>query len=235
MNPEDVVLVVLLNRGRDFDLVVREHWYRIPVRHAPRYFSGAQVLAFYLSGVFGESKWTVPQFALVRGHELVRRRDLLPDEQDHPRADDLYYKLQLGPLERREPPIVSKRARRMLFLWTTWERFANAVEFNDLVHRGPIHDRLWEALMAENLDADREILVREGRLRYRVDFMIYCPHGRVAVTIGPQPARQASTRRLRSVAISKEELENDFDRALERIRLQAAELAAHCASREAMA
>ena len=31
---------------------------------------------------------------------MVRRRDLLPDEPDHPRADQAYYKLQLGPLER---------------------------------------------------------------------------------------------------------------------------------------
>jgi hypothetical protein len=40
---------------------------------------------------------------------MVRRRDLLPDEPDHPSADGAYYKLQLGLLERLDPPIISLR------------------------------------------------------------------------------------------------------------------------------
>ncbi len=39
MNPDDVVLVVRLNNLRDWELIGQEHWYRIPVRHAPPFFS----------------------------------------------------------------------------------------------------------------------------------------------------------------------------------------------------
>src|SRR5262245_24779827 len=134
MNADDVVLVALVNNTHDWELIQRERWYRIPTKHAPKQFSGAQYLAFYFGRAFGERKWSIAEYAEVRGHELARRRDLLPDESDHPRADELYYKLQLGSLQAREPPIVSKRGRRVLFLWTTWEKFSTAHEFNDLFH-----------------------------------------------------------------------------------------------------
>ena len=42
--------------------------------------------------------FSIRWYAQVRGHELVTRRDLLPDEPDHPRAEQRYYKLQLGKL-----------------------------------------------------------------------------------------------------------------------------------------
>ncbi len=223
MNPDDTVLIALVNHPRDWELIRHEHWYRMPTRHAPRYFASAQYLAFYFARSFGESKWTIPHYATVRGHELVRRRDLLPAEPNHPRADELYYQLQLGPLQRREPPIVSKRGRRLLFLWTTWEKFARAQEINDLFHKGPAQDQLWEALKENNLDAEREMLVREGRSRYRVDFLIYCSQGTLAVMIGERrvlPAGHA----FRRVVIAEEDLENHFQPALERIKSQAREL-----------
>ncbi len=170
MHPDDVVLVVLINTVRDWELVTREHWYRIPTRHAPKLFASAQYLAFYFPRTFGERKWTISGYAPVRGHELVRRRDLLPDESNHPRADELYYKLQLGPVEKREPPIVGKRGRRILFLWTTWEKFSTARELGDLLHRGGAKEN--------RFDAERGAMVNEGRSRYRVDFLNYYLRGR---------------------------------------------------------
>jgi hypothetical protein len=235
MNPDDVVLVVLVNNTRDFELAVREHWYRIPARHAPKFFPGAQYLAFYFARAFGEKRWSIHEYAQVRGHELVRRRDLLPDEPEHPRADEPYYKLQLGPLEQREPPIVSKRGRRILFLWTTWEKFSTAHEINDLFHKGPAQDKLWQALKECGLDAEREIILRDGRSHYRVDFLIYCPRGRVAVTINSLLPPVRTTKKLRAVAISEAELEDHFGGILEEIKLQAHELSEDYAREEAQA
>ncbi len=223
MNPDDVVLVVLLNNPRDRELIEREHWYRIPVRHAPKFFSGAQYLAFYLARGFGENKWSIHDYAPVRGHELARRRDLLPAEEKHPRADELYYKLQLGPLCKREPPIASKRGRRVLFLWTTWAKFMAARELNDLFDQGQAQDRLWEALKECSLDAERDLIVREGHSRYRVDFMIYCGRGRLAVTIGNKSRVRSSTK-FRALAFTEEDLEDRFERSFDSIRRQAREL-----------
>ncbi len=106
------------------------------MKHAPPGTTEAVVLAFYFTKAFGEEGWAIHWYAPVRGHELVRRRDLLPNESGHPRADDLYYKMQLGPLIRLERPIPSLRWRRIAFIETTWDRFVAAREVRDLLAPG---------------------------------------------------------------------------------------------------
>lgn len=224
MNPDDIVLVALLNTPRDYEIVARERWYRIPAHKAPKYFSNAQYVAFYLPRAFGERKWTIDTYASVRGYELVRRRDLLPAESDHPRADEPYLKLQLGPLQKREPPIRSKRGRRILFVWTTWEKFTNAVELNDLFVRTPAHEKLWTALQADQLDVEREMIVREGRSRYRVDFLIYLPTGQLAVTLGAATQPPRRTESGYHLDLAEEEVENHLPHAMQQIRHLAREL-----------
>ncbi len=224
MNPDDVVLVALVNSPRDLEIVELEHWYRVPVRHAPKYFAGAQYLAFYLSRAFGRDKWAIRQYAEVRGHELVRRRDLLPGEVDHPRAEELYYKLQLGPLTAREPPIESRRGRRVLFLWTDWKRFSTARQFSDLFVSPPAVEHLWEAIKESGLPAEREVPVREGRARYRVDFLIYLPHGRLGIHIGNLEGLERRLGKYRAMTVRPEELDGHFQRVLDRIRKAAREM-----------
>jgi hypothetical protein len=122
----DRVLVGLMNKPRDFQLARDEGWYRIPVAHAPESTTDAAILAFYFTTAFSNEKWAIHWYAEVRGHELVQRRDLFPNEASHPRADDRYYKLQIGPLIRRDPPIPSLRWRRVTFIESTWDRFTAA-------------------------------------------------------------------------------------------------------------
>ncbi len=174
MEGDDPVLVVLVNSLRDWQIVETEHWYRVPVQHAPPHFSQASYVAFYFARTFGEKKWSIREYAPFRGHELVRRRDLLPKEEDHARADVVYYKLQLGPLISLARPIVSRSGRRLLFLWTTGGKFSRAVEINDLIHNREEDDRLWRRIRDQSIRAERQIVVRDTRARYRVDFWIPC-------------------------------------------------------------
>lgn len=146
MYPEDRVLVALINRPKDFEIARERGWYRVPEKKAPRgvFF---EYVAFYFTAAFGEEKYAVHYYARRLGHELVTRRELLPDEPDHPRADESYYKLQLGPLQRREPPIISLHWRRITFIHTTWDRFQAAKEIHDLfVEDEEFVDRLYHAL-----------------------------------------------------------------------------------------
>jgi hypothetical protein len=125
-------LVAVINNPRDMEIARTEGWYRIPVKHAPQRL-GADYLAFYQTGAFGEGeRWRVNFYAPVRRVRRVRRRDLLPDEPDHPRADDEYYKFELGPLARLPRPIPSRRLRRITFIPTTLKRLLSAQEINDL-------------------------------------------------------------------------------------------------------
>jgi hypothetical protein len=144
-----------MTRPEDFQLVRDQGWYRVPEKKAPRgvFF---EYVAFYFTGAFGEQGHAVHYYARRLGHELVTRRELLPDEPDHPRAGERYYKLQLGPLEKREPPIVSHRWRRISFILTTWDRFQAAEEINDLFAEGDeFVDRQYHALREEGLPPEQ--------------------------------------------------------------------------------
>ena len=131
IEPDARILVCLLNHPRDLEIARWDHWYRIPVSHAPPEFL-AEYLAFYLSARFGDEKYAIHEYAAVRGHELQRRVDLFPEQPDHPRAQTLYYKIQLGPLQRLPRPIPALRWRRLAFLQTSGDRFIHALEISEL-------------------------------------------------------------------------------------------------------
>lgn len=131
MSAEDVVLIGVINRRRDLEIARDQGWYRLPVARAPRWIA-VDYVAFYLSRAFGAQNGAVRYYARCTGHELWRRRDLLPDEADHPRADDLYYRLALTPLRPKQPPILNPTRRALAFLYTTWGRFDAATCLADL-------------------------------------------------------------------------------------------------------
>jgi hypothetical protein len=198
------VLVAVMNNRRDFEIARDEGWYRIPQKHAPKSTTEAAALAFYFTQAFGEERWAVHWYAPVRGHELVRRCDLLPDEPDHPRADQAYYKLQLGPLERLEPPIISLRWRRITFIETTWDRFQAAQEINELYASGA--DGLFVTLKELGLAAEREFRLRESGVEYVVDLVLPCRDGTVTIALGDRPAPNSALR-FRSTPLPQEELD----------------------------
>jgi hypothetical protein len=189
----DRVLVAIMNNRRDFEVARDEGWYRIPQRHAPPSTTEAAALAFYFTKAFGEEdKWSIRWYAPVRGHELVRRRDLFPDEPDHPRVGEAYFKLQLGPLMQLELPIYSLRWRRVTFLETSWDRFTAAEEINDLYTSGA--DGLFVTLKDEGFWPEREFEIREGGAVYTVDLAIPCQAGIVAIAVGDRPAPAGALR-----------------------------------------
>jgi hypothetical protein len=146
MYPEDRVLIAYVPSPADFALIQAQNWYRIPYASAPKGVY-AEWLAFYFGGSFGAQKWSVQAYAPRLGHELVQRRELLPDQPHHPRAEEWYYRLELGALQFLERPIISLQWRRITFLHTTWDRFQDAVEINDLFLDGEGYvDRVFSVL-----------------------------------------------------------------------------------------
>jgi hypothetical protein len=192
MYPEDRVLVAYVPSPDDFDIVRREGWYRIPQRFAPKGLH-AEYLAFYFGSKFDEEKWAIHYYARRAGHELVRRRDLLPDQPDHPHADDIYYKVQLDALEKLARPIVSLRWRRVTFIHTTWDRFQDATEINDLfIEGGPYVDRLYATLKERGIHAERDYHVAEEPADYVVALSVSTRDGRVNVPYGDLPEDEAA-------------------------------------------
>ena len=101
--PDDRILVAIMNNKKDWQRVLHEGWYRIPVKHAPKDTPGFDYLAFYQTKTFGSDKWAIHYYAPIEGHELMTRKDLIPSQPNHKRADSWYYKLQLGPLQHKLP------------------------------------------------------------------------------------------------------------------------------------
>ena len=128
---EELVLVAILNTPRDLELAQTLGWYRIPLVTAPRTIR-VDWLAFYLPASFGEHRWSVRYLTEVRGYELRTRQELLFQETDHKRADEPYFKMQLGPILELSPPIPSRAWRRFSFLYTTGERLMQAADLTQL-------------------------------------------------------------------------------------------------------
>jgi hypothetical protein len=167
--PEALLLVVVMNDPRDFDIARLLGWYRIPLRSAPKVVA-VDYLAFYQTAAFGEDKWQIRNIAPVRGVELARRAELIQDEPDHPRANQEYYKIQIGSLIPINPPIRTGDWKRITFLYTTGEYFNHAAILNDLVVTSDERRLLWQSLRersaqtayvtdeADELDIDPQVL-----------------------------------------------------------------------------
>ncbi len=134
-DPLDRVLVCVINRKRDFEQLRDGRWYRIPQSEMSTGVH-AEFLAFFFSRAFGDLNGAVHCYARIAGIELAYREWLLPGETDHPRADNVYYRIALGPLHRKHPPVANPEKRHIAFIRTTWERFAPARTVSDLyIHR----------------------------------------------------------------------------------------------------
>jgi hypothetical protein len=151
LRPTDLVLVCLLPTPRDLEIARLLGWYRIPLRTAPKVVA-VDYLAFYQPSTFGDRGGQIEYVAPVRGHELTRRGELLKDEADHPRANEEYYKIQLGGLEKLNETVVAERWKRITFFYTTGEYLLKAKTLNDLVVDGDERQLLWHSLRerAEN-------------------------------------------------------------------------------------
>jgi hypothetical protein len=160
ITPASLVLVAVMTEPRDLEIARVFGWYRIPLRTAPKVIA-VDYLAFYQTKAFAENKWRIQHIAPVRGHELTTREQLLREEDDHPRAGEEYYKVQLGPLENLSQPILTEKWRRLTFLYTTGEYLLNARTVNDLVVHSEERKVLWKALRDRMARGDEYQVIRK--------------------------------------------------------------------------
>ena len=146
------VLVAVVNQPEDFRRAASDGWYRIPQRSAPRRI-GADYLAFYQTGAFDpeEERHTITWLAPVQGYRLLTRGEILPDEADHPRAQDYYFRIAIGPLMRLDHPVPATKFRRVTFIHTTLGRLLRAQDITDLRRDDDPFEALWQALRDNRL------------------------------------------------------------------------------------
>lgn len=213
MYPEDRVLVAHMPGPTDFAIVQKHGWYRIPKESAPKGLY-AEYFAFYFGRRFGSEKWAIHYYARNLGHELVTRHSLFPEESNHPRAQNLYYKVQLGPLVRLERPIPSLRWRRVTFIHSTWDRFSQAAEINDLFVDGDEYvDRLYAALRERGVQAERNYRVEEPGITYEVALAVFGDNGRIDIIPAQIPHKTAAIHALADRIVQQSHTNHvvDFD------------------------
>lgn len=181
------LLVAVMNNERDWQLVQQQGWYRIPVTSVQKWLKGRwppDWLAFYQTKVFGPEAHAIHYYARVKRIERANRLQLLPDTPtNHPKANRRYYKLVLGPLQKRPQPILSRRYRRLVFIPTTLEKFRQAVEINDLWDESPLEDKLWALFKQTSIRAERQYHLEVGENNYFLDFAIFCNQGNIDVEV----------------------------------------------------
>ncbi len=173
-----------MNNPLDFRLARDQHWYRIPVGSAHKWIGARwppQWLAFYQTKVFGEEAFSVRYYARVLTFREVSRWQLFPDGPRDERAMGRYYQLMLSPLEQLPRPIYSRRRRRITFIPTTWRKFSNAAEINDLYNESPLEDKLWAELKRLKIEAERQEFIETNGRNYALDFAFYCTSGNLDV------------------------------------------------------
>jgi hypothetical protein len=142
-----------------------------------------RTLAFYQGDKFGSREGRRIQYcAEVRRVRRATRREILPEAPDHPRANELYHVFDLGPLQSLRQPILSERARRLLFVPTTAWKLERAAHVNDLFLGSPLEESLYAELRGLELKPEREYFeqlnpppgVQGASRSYFLDFAIFC-------------------------------------------------------------
>lgn len=167
------VLVAFLPHKGDFAILQEQNWYRIPVNNTPKRFP-PDYLAFYQPKSFGNDAFRIRYYGRVINIEKISRRELFPNEIVSEKADRLYYRITIEHLEKHPRPIPSYFPRKFVFLPTTWDKFINADELNDLFDESYLEDLLWAELKKRKIRAERQWPVKTKQSPYKLDFAIFC-------------------------------------------------------------
>jgi very-short-patch-repair endonuclease len=183
--PGAQVLVAVLNHPRDLTIARDQHWYRIPIASADKWVGRRwppQWLAFYQTKVFGQPEaFAINYYCQVIEIRRATRLELFPGEPRNEKSTKRYYQLMLAPLRKLPQQIQSRRWRRIVFIPTTWRKFIEAEEVNDLSDESPLEDRLWKELKRVKIPAERQDFITANGSEYALDFAFYCVRGKLNV------------------------------------------------------
>ena len=182
------LLVAVVPRISDFEIVRHKGWYRIPLGMVRGWSSPGHV-AFYFGRAFGSEAGLVRFYAPVWNADLIKRIDMLPDEPDHPRAFEDYVRLHIGDLHERAQPIASRTRRRIVILPTTMERFLSASDLNELAAGDEAGDVLYGKLTEERIHPERQYYIRGANAYYLTDFALFCRRRNLQIDV--EPGRRA--------------------------------------------
>lgn len=187
---EKIVLVGVLKNKRDLEIILKQKWYRIPVDWAPK--RQFDYLAFYQPLSFKKAGKQIKYFAEVLDFKRVKRKNLLPNEIDHPRSEKDYFQVHLKNIQSLSQPIKNIHPRRISFGFTTLSRFLTAKDILQLYNVSPIEDIIEKKLREMGIKAISQYCLTINKKRFRLDFAIFCKKGKIALECDNKKAHSSS-------------------------------------------
>jgi very-short-patch-repair endonuclease len=184
MSRKEELLVGIVNKLSDFEIIQDQQWYRIPVDKADKLLKRRwppKWIAFYYTNTIKEFPQMIIHYAKISGIKVVTRKELFPGEEENYKTKKSYYKISFKKVETLPKPILSRRWRRIVFIQTTHKKFINAVEVNDLFDGSKLEDRLWAEFKRNGISAERQEPVKIDDKYYFLDFAIHCKKGKLDI------------------------------------------------------
>lgn len=180
MRKPATALIAILKAPRDLDLAAHNHWYRIPLKKAPKH--DFTHIAFYQPACFKPTGKRIEYYAEVAGCAAARRIDIFPGEPAHPAAMRLYLKYSLGPLIKLPMAILNTSGTRIIFGYAPLNRLTEAGDILEVFNVVAVENLMCAALTAAGLTFRREhVILRGGRVKYRLDFALFCKRGKLDI------------------------------------------------------
>jgi hypothetical protein len=159
----EALLVGIINNIEDFKIMRDQKWYRIPTSQVDKSLKNKwppEWIAFYFSGAIKNTPFMIYHYGKVKSIIKVSRKELFPLEINNPKSSRMYYKINFDTLETLRKPILSRRWRRIIFIESTFNKFINAVEINDLFDGSELEDRLWAEFKRNKIEPKDRNLCR---------------------------------------------------------------------------
>lgn len=199
---EKTVLIAVLRAPRDLGIAARDHWYRIPLKKAPKH--NFTHIAFYQPACFKPEGKRITCYAEVGGCSTGRRIDIFPDEPENPAAGQFYLKYSLGPLLRLPRAVLNTSGTRVCFSYAPLDRLLRAAEILAVFNVVPVENLMCAALKAAGLAFRREhVILRGGRVKYRLDFALFCKKGKLDIECDGRGFHSAPGQRAKDAARDK--------------------------------
>jgi len=181
------VLVAILPKVSDWELLQEKLWYRIPIDSAPSIIKNreAEYIAFYHTAQFKEDlKWKVVSYAKIKRIIIASRKELFPDEFPISiKAEKTYFKIEFDELKFLIQPIISRHGHRGTFIPTTYEKFFSGTTDFNYLYKSSFLERDMEKIMDEmGIEYEREYcIILDKKKFYYLDFVIFCKKGYIDI------------------------------------------------------
>ena len=174
------VLIAVVNRLQDLETILNKKWYRIPVTRTP--LQHFDYIAFYQTTALGKHGGRIEHYGRIAKLIKTTRTKLLPHELDHPRAHHEYYQFTFHTIRKLSRPIINKPGMRINFGYTTLSKLNHARTLASLYGIRQVELVFRKLLAKHHISFSAELPIRKnGRIRYRLDFAIFCKKGKIDV------------------------------------------------------